>query len=75
MRVFVFFSTLEGECDWLVQAAQEHRPADELQGEARPREAEERSVQPSHDLCAADAQQGHNTGLNSQDGVRRLHLT
>lgn len=73
MVVFPF--TLEGQCDRLVQTAQEHRPADDVQREDRPREAEERSVQPSHDLCAADAQQGDSARLNSQDGVRLLHLT
>lgn len=73
MVVFPF--TLEGERDRLVQTAQEHGPADDVQGEDRPREAEERSVQPSHDLCAADAQQGDGARLNSQDGVRLLHLT
>lgn len=73
MVVFPF--TLEGERDWLVQTAQEHGPADDVQREDCPWEAEERSVQPSHDLCAADAQQGDGTGFNSQDGVRLLHLT
>lgn len=66
---------LEGECDRLVQTAQEHGPADDVQREDRPREAEERSVQPSHDLCAADTKQGDGAGLNSQDGLRLLHLT
>lgn len=71
----VIFFAMEGECDWLVQTAQEHRAADELQREARPWQAENRPVQPTHDLCAADAQQGHNIGLNSKDGVRCLHLS
>lgn len=71
----VIFLALEGECDWLVQTAQKHRAADELQREAHPWEAENCPVQPSHDLCAADAQQGYNIGLNSQDGVRCFHLS
>lgn len=64
-----------GQRDWLVQAAAEHRSTDDIQRKDCPREAAERSVQPSLDLCAADAQQVDTSGLNSQDGVRRLHLT
>lgn len=71
----VVFFTLKGECDWLVPTAQEHRPANELQREARSREAENRPVNPSHDLCAADAQQGHSIELDSHDGVCCLHLS
>lgn len=63
-----------GERDWLVQTAQEHRSTDDLQREDGPREAEERPVQPPHDLCAADAQQVNTSRLHSQDGVRCLHL-
>lgn len=64
-----------GERDWLVQTAQEHRSTDDVSRKDCPREAAERSVQPSHDLCAADAQQVDTSGLNSQDGVCGLHLT
>lgn len=63
-----------GEPDWLVPSAQEHGPTDDIQGEGRPWEAEKRSVQPSHDLCAADTQQGDISRFNTQDGVRCLHL-
>lgn len=64
-----------GEHHRLVQATQEHGTADDLQRKARPREAEERAVQPSPDLPAADAQQRVTDRLNPQDGVRCLHLT
>lgn len=64
-----------GEHHRLVQTTQEHGSADDLQRKARPREAEERPVQPSHHLPAANAQQCNTSGLNPQDGVRRLHLT
>lgn len=64
-----------GECDWLVPAAEEHGSTDDVQGKDRPREPEVVSVQPSHDLCAADAEQADVSGVDPQDGVRRLHLT
>lgn len=64
-----------GEHYRLVQTAQEHGTADDVQRKARPWEAQERPVQPSPDLPAADAQQRNTSRLNPQDGVCRLHLT
>lgn len=64
-----------GEHHRLVQTTQEHGSADDLQRKGHPREAEERPVQPSHHLPAANTQQCSTSGLNPQDGVRRLHLT
>lgn len=63
-----------GERDRLVPAAQEHGAADDLQGEDGPRESEERPVQPTHDLPAADAQQGDGAGVDPPDRVLGLHL-
>lgn len=67
-------SACEGERDRLVPAAQELGAADDLQREAGAREPEERSLQPSHDLCAADSHQDDTARLHAQDGVLGLHL-
>lgn len=64
-----------GEHYRLVQTTQEHGTADDVQRKAGPWEPEERPVQPSPDLPAADAQQRNTSRLNPQDGVCRLHLT
>lgn len=62
-----------GQRDRLVPAAQGLGAANELQGEGGPRQPEESSGQPSHDLHAADAQQGGSDGLHTQNRVRSLH--
>lgn len=59
----------------LVQAAQEHGSADDVQRKAHPREAEDLPVQSSYDLSSTNTQQRNTSRLNPQDGVRRLHLT
>lgn len=64
-----------GEHHRLVQTTQEHGTADDIQRKARPREAEERAVQPSPGLPAADSQQRIAHRIDPQDGVCRLHLT
>ena len=68
-------SVLSGERDRLVQTAQEHWSTDDLQRKDHPREAEESSVQPTHDLRTANAQQVNGFRLHAQDGVCCLHLT
>lgn len=64
-----------GEFNWLVQTAQEHRAAYDVEGKAGPSQPEQRSGQSWADLPVADAQRGHIRWLHPRNRIRGLQVT